>query len=396
MTLFGYGDTNKAIAKKFAGECIIFDDKFSEAGVDEWGNRLLPSHLFDPKDSKIEIVSPGIPPFHPLVKKARNPMSDYDFFADSLGFNIWISGTNGKTTTTEITTHLLKKWGAKSGGNIGTPLAQMGDTPIKVLETSSFTMHYTKVAKPNIYLLLPITPDHLSWHGSFEAYEAAKLSVLDRMYEAEAIILPKKYAEIPTDGYKIVYEEAKDLADFFGIDITRIAHKEPFLLNSVMALGVLKILFDELDYDLLNSYKVGAHKIEEFFDKKERLWVNDSKATNANATAAALKRYKDRKIHLIFGGDDKGASLEEVFFVASKIDVIFYLIGSNIERTKRLCERFGKPFIECGTLEIAISKIDKAFHKGEVGLLSPAAASLDQFGSYKERGELFVRLIQAL
>jgi len=396
MTLFGYGTTNKAIAKKFAGKCVVFDDKFSEASVDEWGNRLLPSHLFDPEASEMEIVTPGIPPSHPLVQNARNPMSDYDFFADSLGFNIWISGTNGKTSTTEMTTHLLEKRGAKSGGNIGTPIAQMGDTPIKVLETSSFTMHYTKVAKPNIYLLLPITPDHLSWHGSFEAYEADKLSVLDRMYEGEAIILPKKYAEVPTDGYKILYEGAEDLADFFGIDTARIAHKEPFLLNSVMALGVSKILFDEVDYDLLNSYKIGAHRVEEFFDKKGRLWVDDSKATNANATAAALKRYKDRKVHLIFGGDDKGASLEEAFLATSMMDVLFYLIGSNIERAKRLCERFGKPFIECGTLEVAVGEIDKAFKKGEVGLLSPAAASLDQFSSYKERGELFVKAVLAL
>lgn len=396
MTLFGYGTTNKAIAKKFAGKCVIFDDKFSEVGTDSYGNRLLPSHLFDPGSSDIEIVTPGIPPSHPLVQNARNPMSDYDFFAESLGFNIWISGTNGKTSTTEMSTHLLEYRGAKSGGNIGTPLAEMDDTPIKVLETSSFTMHYTKVAKPNIYLLLPITPDHLSWHGSFEAYEADKLSVLNRMYEGEAIILPKKYAHLSTEGYKIPYEGAEDLARFFGIECNRIAHKEPFLLNSVMALGVSKILFDTLDYDLLNAYKIGAHRVEEFFDKHGRLWVDDSKATNANATAAALKRYKDKKVHLIFGGDDKGASLEEAFTVAFKMDIVFYLIGSNIERSRKLCERFSKPFVECGRLEVAVAEIQKELKKDEVGLLSPAAASLDQFSSYKERGELFCRSVQAL
>lgn len=395
MTLFGYGLTNQAIAKRFKN-CTVFDDKFSSPGIDAYGNELLPSHMFDPESGTLEIVTPGIAPSHPLVKNAKNPMSDYDFFINELGFNIWVSGTNGKTSTTEMITHLLSTRGAMAGGNIGTPLADMKNIPIKVLETSSFTLHYTHKAKPNLYVLLPITPDHLSWHGSFEAYEQAKLSVLARMEEGEAILLPKKYENTPTDGYKITYESAEDLATFFGIDTARIVHKEPFLLNAVLALGVSKILFDTIDYGLINAYKIGGHRIEEFFDTHGRLWVDDSKATNANAAAAAIRRYRDKKIFLIFGGDDKGASLDEVFKTAKGLDIAFFLIGSNRERSKALCEEHKIECMECGTLEKAVQVISEQLAKGEVALLSPAAASLDQFSSYKERGEVFIKAVNAL
>lgn len=90
--------------------------------------------------------------------------------------------------------------GADVGGNIGAPLAQMDEkAPIWVLETSSFTIHYTKKAKPNIYLLLPITPDHVSWHGSMEAYEEAKLKPFSWMQEGEMIVAPAKCQKRPDE-----------------------------------------------------------------------------------------------------------------------------------------------------------------------------------------------------
>ena len=106
-------------------------------------------------------------------------------------FSIWISGTNGKTTTTQMLTHLLEKRGAVSGGNIGTPLADLDtEASIWVLESSSFTLHHTHLASPDIYLLLPITPDHLDWHGTPEQYEADKLKPLLTMKEGELALVP--------------------------------------------------------------------------------------------------------------------------------------------------------------------------------------------------------------
>jgi UDP-N-acetylmuramoylalanine--D-glutamate ligase len=388
MTLFGYGKTNQAIAKAY-GNCNIFDDKFSEITTDG-SNRLLPSHLFDPDSSDIEIITPGIPPHHPLAKSAKNLISDYDFFYKDFPYSIWISGTNGKTTTTQMSEHLLKSKGAISGGNIGTPVCELDKSAsMWILETSSFTLHYTKVARPNLYILLPITPDHISWHGSLEEYEKAKLKPLDHMQEGEVAIIPKKYADYPTSAHKITYDGSSDLADRMGIDISKIEFKDPFLLDAILALAVSKILFDEVDYDLINSFKTDEHKLEEIIDSKDRLWVNDSKATNIDATLEAIKRYKDKKIYIILGGDDKGVELDPLFEYIKDIDLEIYAIGANTKRLFDLASEYGVVAHECYTLQEAIKAIDLVYSTDGVALLSPAAASLDQFISYKARGELF-------
>ncbi|MDD4506203.1 MAG: Mur ligase family protein, partial [Sulfurospirillaceae bacterium] len=212
ISLFGNGKTTKAIAQKLGG-CQIFDDAFTCKGEDAFGNTLLPPALFDPQTSDIEIPSPGFPPQHTLIQQAKNVVSEYDFFEPVMPFSIWISGTNGKTTTTQMCEHLLKAQGAMAGGNIGIPLAELDEkAPIWVLETSSFTFHYTKKATPDIYLLLPIKPDHGSWHGDMEAYIEAKLSVLSRMKEGSVAILPKVFSQTPTLAHVIGYEDADDLA----------------------------------------------------------------------------------------------------------------------------------------------------------------------------------------
>jgi len=173
VSLFGYAKTTKALAKKIAN-VIFYDDKCIKPFRDADGFMVKPSHEFDPKYSQLEIPSPGIPPSNQLIQKAQNLISEYDYFAKSDALSIWISGTNGKTTTTQMMQHLLKDKNSQEGGNIGTPLADLrSDAAIWILESSSFTLHYTNIAKPNIYVLLPLSPDHLSWHGTMEEYEHA-------------------------------------------------------------------------------------------------------------------------------------------------------------------------------------------------------------------------------
>ncbi|NWF67133.1 MAG: UDP-N-acetylmuramoyl-L-alanine--D-glutamate ligase [Campylobacterales bacterium] len=391
IAIFGNGKTAKDIALR-EKNCKIFDDKIENVFHDEFGNGYYPANLFEPTDNMIEIASPGVPPYNHMIQKANNVMSDYDFYYNDFPFSIWISGTNGKTTTTQMVTHLLSKHGAISGGNIGNSIASMEKAPIWVLETSSFTLHYTNIAKPNIYILLPITPDHITWHGSMDEYEMAKLKPLQFMKEGEAIILPKKYSHIKTDGFAIYYENSLDLADYFGIDITKIEFKEPFLMDAVMALAVSKMLYDEIDYELINSFKIDSHKIEEFRDYKNRLWIDDSKATNIDATIQALKLYKDKKIYLILGGDDKGADLSELFETLKELDVTIFAIGSNALKIEQLSLSINKTVFVSTILENAVKEIDKLFIDG-VGLLSPAAASLDQFSGYKQRGDKFKEFV---
>ncbi len=402
ISLFGYGKTTRAIAKRF-GPCTFYDDKITVPQRDEDGNLLLPPSLFDADKSDIQIPSPGFPPGHPLIKSAKNLISEYDLFLsryylqnsnDKPPYTIWISGTNGKTTTTRMVTHLLKERGAVSGGNIGTPLADLDKkAPIWILETSSFTLHYTKYAKPDLYLLLPVTPDHLDWHGGEREYTEDKLKPLKSMHEGEAVILPENLAETPTDGFKIPYKKAEDLADFFDIDTNSIRFKGAFLLDAILALGVSRILFDEVDYDAINTFDTGLHRQELLKDSRGRVWINDSKATNIDATVQALLPYEERKVLLILGGDDKGVDLSPLFEVLKRYSITIFSIGSNAEKIVELANIYSIRCIYCKELEQAVKEMDKEHTQESIAILSPAAASIDQFDSYAQRGDIFKNLI---
>ncbi|WP_457593329.1 UDP-N-acetylmuramoyl-L-alanine--D-glutamate ligase [Hydrogenimonas sp.] len=423
VTLFGYGKTTRAIAARL-GPCTFYDDRIAVPHRDEAGNRLMPPSLFDSKNSDIEIPSPGFPPSHPLIKSARHLISEYDLFLSDRGrqyirqmscekdpasvdhrpstidqnhpFTIWISGTNGKTTTTKMVTHLLKKRGAVCGGNIGTPLAELDPAaPIWVLETSSFTLHYTKYAKPDLYVLLPVTPDHLGWHESEKAYISDKLKPLGLMREGEAILLPEAFANRASNGYKIPYKKSEDLAAYFDIDSSKIVFEGAFLLDALLALAVTKILFDEVDYDAINAFKVDPHRQESLRDAKGRLWINDSKATNIDATVQALAPHKNRRVLLILGGDDKGVDLDPLMESLETYDIKVFAIGKNAEKIAGLCKAREIECSLCRELDTAVKQMDKEHTKHSVALLSPAAASLDQFASYAQRGEIFKNLISS-
>lgn len=389
VSLFGYAKTTKAIAKQIP-HAVFYDDKVSKPFRDEDGFIVKPSSDFDPKYSELEIPSPGIPPSNPLIQKAKNLISEYDYFSDSTPLKVWISGTNGKTTTTQMMQHLLKERGSQAGGNIGTPLAELNpDASIWILETSSFTLHYTNKAKPNIYVLLPLSPDHLSWHGNMDEYIHSKLKPISMMREGEIAIIPHAYKDLVTDAHLITYRDEKELAGYFEIDIKRVNFKGAFLADALLAMAVDKILFDRVNYEGINSFVLDPHRQEELKDAKGRLWINDTKATNIDAAIAALNRYKESHIHLILGGDDKGVDLSELFIYLQKTDVTIYNIGSNKDKLSDLAAAYKISFEKCLHLKDAIHKIDKNLKTDEVALLSPAAASLDEFSSYAQRGNEF-------
>jgi len=407
-TLFGYGITTKAIAKALGGGCTFFDDKVDEPYYDEENNHILPSHLFDPDASELEVTTPSLKPDHPLIRSSKNLLSEYDYILTSrespliradipLPFQIWISGTNGKTTTTQMLTHLLAHRGAVSGGNIGTPLAELDpQASIWILESSSYTLHYTRSASPNIYLLLPITPDHLDWHGDVESYEKDKLRPLLTMREGELALVPKGLNLPATDAFVVEYDSIEFLAEYFHIEPEKIDFTAAFLEDAMLALAITRVLYDEVDYDLINGFKLDANRQEELRDAKGRLWVNDTKATNIDAAIQALKAYSDHHIHLIAGGDDKGVDLKQFFEAMREFDVMLYTIGSNSKKQLDLAKEYGIEAIECGTLDIAVEAIGKVLDDEGVGILSPAAASFDQFSSYKQRGELFMKFVRSL
>ncbi len=435
-TLFGYGITTKAIANKLGGGCTFYDDHCTEPYRDDQNNTILPSVDFDPAKSELEVLTPSIPPHHPLLKKAKNPISEYDFFLSPRSFDaslttihnphdgalypkgisyghhtpydhqtsntpkpftIWISGTNGKTTTTQMLTHILAKRGAIYGGNIGVPLADLDpNAPIWVLESSSYTLHHTHYASPDIYLLLPITPDHLNWHGTEEQYEADKLKPLLTMREGELALVPAGLNLPQTDAWVVEYDSHTFLENFFDLDSSQLRYKAAFLEDALLSLAITRTLFDEADYATLNKFQLDHHRQEEMTDHRGRLWVNDSKATNVDAAIQAIKTYHDRPIHLILGGDDKGADLSPLMNLIGTNKITLYSIGSNSEKIAQMALERNIPQHSCNTLAKAIEKINDQLETNEVALLSPAAASFDQFTSYVKRGEIFMEMVENL
>lgn len=396
ISIFGYGTTTKPLAK-FIPNAVFYDDSCKEPYSGVHGSFVRPSSEFRAEHSDLEITSPGIPPSNSLIQKAKNLISEYDYFSNVMNLKIWISGTNGKTTTTQMMQHLLADKGSVAGGNIGTPLADLDQkAPIWILETSSFTMHYTTRAKPNIYVLLPLSPDHLSWHGGMEEYVADKLKPLSMMKSKDIAIIPSLYKDTPTQAEIISYKDEQDLAKIFGIDISRVAFKGAFLMDALLSMAVEKLLFKSIDYKKINSFSLDAHRQEELKDSKNRLWVNDTKATNLDATIAAIKRYSDSPIHLILGGDDKGVNLDELFVFLEGKALKIYAIGSNKERLMALAKEYNIPAKLCLNLADAIREIEKNLTQAQVALLSPAASSLDEFSSYAQRGNEFKEAVKLL
>jgi len=381
MRVLGKGKTALAI-KEVYPDAQLFDDGDKES--------------YDIDSDELTIVSPGFPPYNYLVQNTKNKQSDYDLFLKDDMFTVWISGTNGKTTTTQMIHHLLEEYEFSCGGNIGTPLASLDGKSNKIiLETSSFTLHYTNKVKPNIYVLLPISDDHLSWHGTFSEYENAKLKPVLAMGEDDIAIIPAKYKDIGSKAKIYLYNDSEDLANQFNIDTTQIRFNEPFLLDSLLALATQKLVNEKVDYEQINSYTVDKHKVEEFKDNLGRLWVDDSKATNIDATIWALKGYMGKKIYLILGGDDKGANLIPLFEALQQYDLEVFAIGTNTEKLSELSKEYKLICNKCFQLEEAVNQISKnlTLNTEHLALLSPAAASLDQFNSYKERGEVFKKLV---
>jgi len=205
------------------------------------------------------------------------------------------------------------------------------------------------------------------------------------MNERDIVIMPSNF-NYPTKAYKITYQNADDLIKKF--DFKNIYFKEPFKLDEVLAKVVYYILyFKEAS---LKNFKIDPHKVEEFKDSLNRIWVDDSKATNVDATINALKRYKNKEINLILGGDSKNQDLTPLFEELKNYKVKIYLIGKDIKIFEKFAKKYNIDYELSFTLKNAVEKIKKEFK--DIAILSPAAASLDQFKSYKERGEIFKKL----
>lgn len=343
------------------------------------------------------VVSPGVPlNRHPIAAHAAKHgvpvIGDIELFAQARAELpphkvVGITGTNGKSTTTALVHHILKTAGKKTtmGGNIGLPI--LGQDPLKrggiyVLELSSYQIDLTFSNICDLAVLLNITPDHLDRYGTFEAYAAAK----ERLFGLAHINLDMRRPGLRGDVGSATWSDRQ--ATWATLQGPHNA------LNANAAIMICRILQidDEAIEDGLRTYPGLPHRMERIRERDGVLYVNDSKATNADSTAPALAAYP--AIRWILGGQAKTADLDACSPHFGHVRSA-YTIGEAGSMFADLL-RPHMAVEEAGTLDIAVAHAARDAQAGETVLLSPACASFDQFQNFEDRGDRFRQLVGAL
>jgi len=354
------------------------------------------------------VLSPGVPlNTHPLAARTRAAgvpiIGDVELFARARADLpphrvVGITGTNGKSTTTALIHHILATAGVPSrmGGNIGLPILAQQPLPaggVYVLELSSYQIDLTGTLDCDVAVLLNVTPDHLDRYDGFDAYAASKARLFEMQRGGEAVV-------------GIGDAASRGVAEHFGairIDPVALVHRQGAwpalrgphnLFNAAAAVAVARVLgVPETAIDAaLASFAGLPHRMQRVGERNGVAFVNDSKATNPDSTAPALGAFA--RVHWIVGGRAKGDDLNACAPYLDNV-VRAYAIG---EAGPRFAEVL-RPRIaveEAGTLEQAVAAAAAAAEPGDTVLLSPAAASFDQFRDFEHRGDAFSALVEAL
>lgn len=375
--------------------------------------------------------SPGIPDKAPLVKQIRENgilvVSEIEFAANYTNATIvGVTGSNGKTTTASLIYHILKQeLEVGLSGNIGKSFAQQvleQDYPNYVLEISSFQLDDIVNFKPHIAILLNITPDHLDRYDyKFENYIASKFRIaLNQtkddylIYDADdevisewlksnkvqSTLLPFSLTKIIENGAYLDKEEIKITIDNNQIIMptNNLTLEGKHNIKNQMAAStvahLLKIRKQTIRESLENFQGV-EHRLEHVLKINKVQYINDSKATNVNATYYALESMESPTIWIV-GGVDKGNNYKELFqFVNEKVKAIICLGVDNA----KLMETFGgmvDTIVETQFMSEAVKIAYKLAETGDAVLLSPACASFDLFESYEDRGRQFKDAVRSL
>jgi UDP-N-acetylmuramoylalanine--D-glutamate ligase len=378
------------------------------------------------RDADLVVLSPGVPADLDLLRDVRARgvavIGDLELAAPYLeGKTIGITGSNGKTTTTALTGHILQQAGiaCQVGGNIGTPPASMVETSRpeqwNVLELSSFQLETIQTFRAAVGVCLNVTPDHLDRHHSFENYAAAKGRLFDTQHAGD-------FAVLNADDPSCVAYASRTPGNVQWFSLERPFAPGAWLENEVV----------RLDGDLLLETKHiplrGRHNVENtmaaalasrlagaslpqiaeavrtFPGVEHRLelvreidgveYFNDSKATNTDATLKAIAAFSGG-LWIILGGKDKDSDYTVLREPLRSKARAALLIGSA---AKKIAAQLGDtvPTLHCGTLAAALEEAHEQAQPGETVLLAPACASFDQFDNYEHRGRVFKELVKAL
>jgi UDP-N-acetylmuramoylalanine--D-glutamate ligase len=305
---------------------------------------------------------------------------------------VGITGTNGKTTTSELLGVML---GAPVAGNVGRALTdldgQVEPDQIVVCEVSSFQLEDVHEFRPRVAVLLNVEPDHLDRHGSLEAYRDAKLRIFENQTADDTAVVPRGFGEVPGAGQRIEFEANDPLPAEPLIPGAHNRENAAAATATARALGV----DDSRIAEALQTFPGVAHRLEPVAEVKGVRYVNDSKATNTAAARRAVAAF-DAPLHVILGGRGKGESYTELALDLRGRARRAYLIGETATEIAVALELAGVDHEVSGDLETAVRSAARNAVGGEVVLLAPACASYDQFRDFEERGDTFRRLAQEL
>lgn len=428
VSLFGAGYGASVTATDEKPESALGDApaKLREAGVQLVLGRHAPE-IFLGQD--LVVLSPGVPADLPELEKARAggvPVwSEIELAWRFLrGKLVAITGSNGKTTTTSLVAHILKTAGIPTlvGGNIGTPLLALversTDSSVTVAEVSSFQLETVESFRPEIGVLLNLSPDHLDRHATLEEYAAAKLRLFENQIERDAAVLnaddPEVTRRMPSAPHIYWFSRQKRVATgafLHGEQIifrcdgeeTPLARRDEIPLRgdhnleNVLAACAAAYLAGAAPAAIASGVKTFQgveHRLEFVAEIAGVRYYNDSKATNVDAAVKALEAFPGSLL-VILGGKDKGSPytpLRELLAARARLAI---LIGAAAEKIAADLEG-AVPLDRAGTLGRAVEMAAAYARPGDTVLLAPACSSFDQFEDYEQRGRVFKQLVAAL
>jgi UDP-N-acetylmuramoylalanine--D-glutamate ligase len=396
----------------------------------ELGVPVQPQEAVSFEGADLVVLSPGVPADLEVLQSVRGRgipvVGDLELASWFLkGEVIGITGSNGKTTTTAMTGHILQASGipAQVGGNIGTPPASMVRTSRagqwNVLELSSFQLETISTFRAHIGAALNVTPDHLDRHYTFEKYAAAKARLFENQRPEDFSVLnaddprTKAYAE-QTASKSLFFSSTSQVRSGAWLDRDQISLDGRLLmgtaevplrgvhnLENTMAAAIMAQLAGATHSQIraaVMSFPGVEHRLEFVRELNGVAWYNDSKATNVDATLKALAAFPGG-LWVILGGKDKNSDYRPLAAAMKEKVCGVLLIGAaadKIENHLRGTRHGEVSTVKCGTLEAAVLHAHVSAHSGDIVLLAPACASFDQFENFEHRGREFKRLVNQL
>ena len=365
----------------------------------KWGVQQV-----DPDQAELIVSSPGIPPDQtqydvPVISDIEWAYLMWrQLFPDQFPTLIAVTGTNGKTTVTEMLSAALS---CPAAGNIGTVFADFigQNIPYLVLELSSFQLHRTQLFRPDLAIVTNIDEDHLEWHQGADHYAESKRNIAVNQRSTDHLVI----LESETNLIELFSELDVQKCLVSNSDIHSLKQRYPQFLaaHHYQNLGLVirgLATIGHVDESWVDSFELAEHRLECLDLEASFLVVNDSKSTNFHATQSAIQSFKDRPICLLMGGYDKGLDMNDAFLDAlSQVDCLI-LFGASEERFYRILKAGLKStiIIRAGELENACHAAVPFMKEQSVLLFSPACSSFDAYQSYQERGAHFKSLIQDL